>query len=52
MQRVTENPQNLAASLSLARNPAQPIDSKYFSDKPFAINILAGKERIPIPPNI
>jgi hypothetical protein len=52
MQRVTENQQNLAASFSIARNPAQPIDSKYFTDKTLAINILAGKERIPTPPNI
>jgi hypothetical protein len=47
MQRVTEKQQNLPASLSVALNPAQVTDSKYFTDKAFAINILAGKERIP-----
>ena len=43
MQRVTENQQNLPASLSVVHNPAQVPDSKYLTDKVSAINILAGE---------
>ncbi len=49
MQRV-ENHKNLQPSLSIARNPAQALDSRYFTAKAFLINILARKERTSTPP--